>query len=143
MLKLPASFRALASRNYRLFMVGQGVSLVGTWMQQTGIQWLVYAKTGSPAMLGAVPDHVRVESFIPQAEVLPGCGAVVCHGGSGTILAALAHGLPVVCIPQGADQFANAANVERVGADFLELTAPAGEVLLAHAAVAAVQSRDD
>jgi UDP:flavonoid glycosyltransferase YjiC (YdhE family) len=69
-----------------------------------------------PAMLGAVPDHVRVENFIPQAEVLPHCGAVVCHGGSGTILAALAHGLPVVCIPQGADQFANAANVERVGA---------------------------
>lgn len=69
-----------------------------------------------PAVLGAVPDHVRVEAFIPQADVLPRCAAVVCHGGSGTVLAALAHAIPVVCIPQGADQFANAAHVERVGA---------------------------
>src|SRR5215204_3608798 len=52
--RLPASFRALASRNYRLFLLGQGVSLIGTWMQQTGIQWLVYDTTHSPAMLGAV-----------------------------------------------------------------------------------------
>lgn len=76
-----------------------------------------------PGELGAVPDHVRVESFVPQAEVLPQCAAVVCHGGSGTVLAALAHGVPVVCIPQGADQFANAINVERVGAG-LQLTNP-------------------
>ena len=69
-----------------------------------------------PTVLGGVPDHVRVEAFIPQADVLPHCAAVVCHGGSGTVLAALAHAIPVVCIPQGADQFANAANVERVGA---------------------------
>lgn len=68
---------------------------------------------GDAAALGTLPDHVRVEGFVPQAEVLPRCAAVVCHGGSGTVLAALAHAIPVVCIPQGADQFANAANVER------------------------------
>lgn len=68
-----------------------------------------------PAVLGAVPDHVQVEAFVPQADLLPRCAAVVCHGGSGTILASLAHAIPVVCMPQGADQFANAANVERVG----------------------------
>ena len=44
-------------------MVGQGVSLVGTWMQQTGIQWLVYAKTGSPAMLGAVMFFGQIPAF--------------------------------------------------------------------------------
>lgn len=69
-----------------------------------------------PGDLGPVPTHVRVEHFVPQAEVLPTCAAVVCHGGSGTLLAALAHGIPVVCVPQGADQFANAANVGRLGA---------------------------
>ena len=42
---IPASFRALASRNYRLFLTGQGVSLIGTWMQQTGIQWLVWLRS--------------------------------------------------------------------------------------------------
>jgi UDP:flavonoid glycosyltransferase YjiC (YdhE family) len=76
-----------------------------------------------PAALGDVPARVRVEEFVPQAEVLPRCAAVVCHGGSGTVLAALAHGVPVVCIPQGADQFSNAANVERCGAG-LQLLKP-------------------
>jgi MFS family permease len=61
--KLPASFRALASRNYRLFLTGQGVSLIGTWMQQTGIQWLVYVTTGSPAMLGAVMFFGQIPAF--------------------------------------------------------------------------------
>jgi MFS family permease len=63
MTRLPSSFRALASRNYRLFLTGQGVSLIGTWMQQTGIQWLVYVTTGSPAMLGAVMFFGQIPAF--------------------------------------------------------------------------------
>lgn len=71
---------------------------------------------GSPEGVGQMPGNVTVERFIPQAEVLPRCAAVVCHGGSGTVLAALAHGVPVMCLPRGADQLANAFNVARVGA---------------------------
>ena len=71
---------------------------------------------GNPSSLGAVPTNVVVERFVPQAEVLPRSAAVVCHGGSGTVLASLAHGVPLLCLPRGADQFANAANLERVGA---------------------------
>jgi UDP:flavonoid glycosyltransferase YjiC (YdhE family) len=56
-----------------------------------------------------------VTRFIPQADVLPRCGAVVSHGGSGTLLAALAHGLPSVLIPLGADQLVNAARAEELG----------------------------
>ena len=59
---------------------------------------------------------VRVERFVPQEDVLPACAAAVVHGGSGTTLAALAHGLPLVLVPQGADQFENAARVEAAGA---------------------------
>lgn len=69
-----------------------------------------------PSSIGPTPANVRVEPFVVQAELLPHCATVICHGGSGTVLAALAHAVPVVCIPQGADQFANAANVARVGA---------------------------
>ena len=69
-----------------------------------------------PAALGGVPSHVRVERFVPQADVLPACSAVVAHGGSGSTLAALAHGLPLVVVPQGADQVENAARVETAGA---------------------------
>ncbi len=46
--------RALRSRNYRLFVAGQGVSLVGTWMQQVAMSWLVYRLTGSAMLLGVV-----------------------------------------------------------------------------------------
>ena len=69
-----------------------------------------------PAVLGAQPPSVVVRSFIPQAEVLPWCDAVVCHGGSGTVLGALAHGCPLLVVPQGADQWSNAQQVCNAGA---------------------------
>jgi UDP:flavonoid glycosyltransferase YjiC (YdhE family) len=56
-----------------------------------------------------------VTRFVPQAEVLPRCRAVVSHGGSGTLVASLAHGLPSVLIPLGADQLVNAARAEELG----------------------------
>ena len=48
------TFRALRHRNYRLFFYGQLVSLIGTWMQQTAMSWLVYQITGSKLLLGVV-----------------------------------------------------------------------------------------
>lgn len=45
-------FRALKHRNFQLFIIGQLISLIGTWMQTTAQQWLVYKLTGSVAMLG-------------------------------------------------------------------------------------------
>src|SRR5262249_41436596 len=44
------------------------------------------------------------------------CAIVVCHGGAGTTLAALARGRPLVVIPQGADQFINAERAVAAGA---------------------------
>ena len=51
---LPTALRAMGHRNYRLYWTGQLISLIGTWMQSTAQQWLVYRLTGSPAMLGMV-----------------------------------------------------------------------------------------
>lgn len=68
-----------------------------------------------PAVLGAQPPNVYVERYVPQTQLLPHCAAVVSHAGSGTFLASLAEGLPQVCIPQGADQFANAEACIRGG----------------------------
>jgi MFS family permease len=51
---LNRTFRALRYRNYRLFFIGQGLSLVGTWMQQMAMAWLVYDLTKSPKFLGLV-----------------------------------------------------------------------------------------
>lgn len=69
-----------------------------------------------PTVLGDQPAHVQVERYVPQTAVLPRCDAVVSHGGSGTVLAALGLGLPQVCLPQGADQFLNAEAVSASGA---------------------------
>lgn len=46
--------RSLRHRNFRLFFIGQLVSMTGTWMQGTAQMWLVYRLTGSPALLGLV-----------------------------------------------------------------------------------------
>ena len=65
-------FRALSSRNYRLFFIGQGISLVGTWMQRIAMSWLVYRLTGSEMILGAVSflSLFPVFVFAPLAGVL-------------------------------------------------------------------------
>ncbi len=49
---LPPVIRSLRHRDYRLFVAGQLVSLVGTWMQSVAQSWLVYRMTGSAALLG-------------------------------------------------------------------------------------------
>ncbi len=60
---------------------------------------------GDESLLARQSPTVRVERFIPQSLLLPRCAAVVCHGGAGTILAALDAGLPLLLLPVGIDQF--------------------------------------
>jgi UDP:flavonoid glycosyltransferase YjiC (YdhE family) len=69
-----------------------------------------------PAALGELPSSVHVERWLPLAPLLPRCDAVLCHAGTGTTLAALVAGLPLVLTPQGADQFDNARACDRAGA---------------------------
>lgn len=80
-----------------------------------GVPALVTVGRGAP-LPERVPTGIRVERFLPQENVLPHAQAVVSHGGSGTMLGALAHGLPLVLVPQGADQFDNAALCAEAGA---------------------------
>jgi len=48
------TFRALKHRNFRLFFIGQGLSMMGTWLQQVAMGWLTYRLTGSAWLLGVV-----------------------------------------------------------------------------------------
>jgi MFS family permease len=66
------TFRALRYPNYRLFFLGQIVSLVGTWIQNLAMSWLVYRLTGSAVLLGAVSFSSLIPTFIlaPVAGVL-------------------------------------------------------------------------
>jgi UDP:flavonoid glycosyltransferase YjiC (YdhE family) len=68
-----------------------------------------------PAALGPQPPHVRIERFIPQDDLLPTCDLVISHGGSGSILGTLAHGLPSLVLPLGADQPHNAQRILTLG----------------------------
>jgi UDP:flavonoid glycosyltransferase YjiC (YdhE family) len=90
-----------------------------------------------PDELGPQPPHVHVERYVDERLVLPRCAAIVSHAGSGSVLGALAHGLPSVLLPMGADQPENAERCEALGvARVLDaLRATPGDVRDAVAAV--------
>ena len=68
----PPALRALNSRNFRLFFAGQTISLIGTWMQQVALGWLVWLLTKSPWWLGVVAFAGQIPTFFlaPVAGVL-------------------------------------------------------------------------
>jgi len=68
-----------------------------------------------PVDFGPQPGHVRIERYVPQPLLLPRCDLVVCHAGSGSVTGALAHGVPMVLLPIGADQPANAGRCAALG----------------------------
>ena len=67
-----SAIRALGNRNYRLFFGGQGISLVGTWMQNLALQWLVWQLTKNPLWLGVLGFSSQILSF----AVAPFAGVV-------------------------------------------------------------------
>ena len=59
-----STFRAFRSRNYALYFSGQSISLIGTWMQRTGVSWVVYTMTHSAIMLGITIFATQFPSFL-------------------------------------------------------------------------------
>lgn len=95
----PSRFQALLTE-----LVSEDIELVVT-----------VSELHDPAALGELPPRVHVEQWLPLAAILPRCDAVLCHAGSGTTLAALTAGLPLVLVPDGADQFINADSCQAAG----------------------------
>jgi len=62
--RLPAAFRSLKHRNFRLFFGGQLISLVGTWMQTIAQSWLIYRLTGSSVLLGLLGFVSQITIFL-------------------------------------------------------------------------------
>ncbi len=62
--RIRVAFKALRHRNLRLFFAGQGVSLVGTWMQQVAMSWLVYRMTDSALLLGLISFCSQFPAFL-------------------------------------------------------------------------------
>jgi MGT family glycosyltransferase len=118
------------------------VSLSTSYQAQIAVlQRIVEALGGMPARVVvttghavdpeaiAAPANTQVVRFVPHERLLPAAALVVTHAGLGTLMTALGHGVPVVCLPMGRDQFFNASRVEDLGA---------GRVLDADASAAAV-----
>lgn len=61
---MSSPFRALRSRNYRLFFIGQGISLIGSWMTRLATSWLVYRLTDSAFLLGLVAFAGQAPSIL-------------------------------------------------------------------------------
>jgi MFS family permease len=70
--RIRIALRALRHRNLRLFFTGQGISLVGTWMQQVAMSWLVYRLTDSALLLGVI----GFASQFPSLVMAPFAGAL-------------------------------------------------------------------
>jgi UDP:flavonoid glycosyltransferase YjiC (YdhE family) len=76
-----------------------------------------------------VPDNVEVVDFADHDRLMSGSAAVIGHGGLGTVLRALAHGVPQLLLPLGRDQAFNADRVEHLGAGVrLPTDAPPGRI---------------
>jgi len=95
-----------------------------------------------PAEFGQQPPNIQIARYIPQSAILPHCAAVISHGGSGSVIGALAHGRPMVLLPMGADQPRNAARCAELGVA-LQLDALEATPESVRAAVATVLSEPD
>lgn len=73
-------------------------------------------RNNDPDAFAPLADNVFVERYVAQSLLLPLCIATVAHGGSGSMLAALAQAVPMLLVPQGADQFDNAVRGTELGA---------------------------
>ncbi|MFI9315940.1 macrolide family glycosyltransferase [Streptomyces althioticus] len=80
-----------------------------------------------PAALGALPDNVVARRFVPQPELLSRAALFVTHGGMNSVNEALYAGVPVLVVPQGADQPQVARRVTELGAGLTVRPADATE----------------
>lgn len=108
--------RALVHRNYRLFLLGQGVSLIGTWMQQVAMSWLIYRLTGSPFLLGLM----SFASQIPNLVLSPFAGVAADRWNRRRALMvtqslAMTQSLLVVYVAYGADESNKAVVWQMIG----------------------------
>jgi MGT family glycosyltransferase len=77
----------------------------------------VLVSASQPMDLAPVPDNAAIRRFVPHAMVLPSVAVTVTHAGHGTVAASLAHGVPLVALPNPvADQPFLAATVQQLGA---------------------------
>jgi UDP:flavonoid glycosyltransferase YjiC (YdhE family) len=92
---------------------------------------VVTVKDSDRANLGRVPDGVRVAVELPLQLVMPSCAAAVNHGGGGTSLTVVTHGVPQVMTPLDPAHVVHAERISAVGAGVAHRTRPIDVTALA------------
>lgn len=77
---------------------------------------MAVGKSASPEILRDIPANCLVQPFVPQLEILPRTSLLITYGGMNSVNEALASHVPLVIVPQGADQHVIAKRVEQLGA---------------------------
>jgi UDP:flavonoid glycosyltransferase YjiC (YdhE family) len=80
------------------------------------VEVVVLVNPDDAAKLGDLPDNVRIPGPVPLHALLPTCAAVIHHGGAGSLMTALAAGVPQLSLPFFPEQRANAARLAATGA---------------------------
>ena len=125
-------------------MVLVSFTTTGLWDQSGRIRNTLEGLAGEPVRvlvsaaqsmdLGLIPDNAAIRPFVPHQQVLDGAALTITHAGHGTVAASLAHGVPLVALPNpAADQPFLAARVQGLGAG-LALDGDAGPAAIRTAA---------
>ncbi|MEV6606084.1 macrolide family glycosyltransferase [Kutzneria sp. NPDC051319] len=80
--------------------------------------WHVEMSVGrftDPADLGPLPENFVVRQWVPQASILTAASAFITHAGMGGVMEALAHGVPLIAVPQAVDQLLTGPRIEELG----------------------------
>jgi len=77
---------------------------------------LSVGKITNIAALGAIPRNFIVQDFVPQLEVLQHTALFITHGGMNSVSEALYYSVPLIVIPQSADQHLVGQRIEQLGA---------------------------
>jgi UDP:flavonoid glycosyltransferase YjiC (YdhE family) len=102
----------IAKLDPRRFLVPQVIEAI----HELDVEIVAAVSAGQRALLGDVPDGVRVVVDVPVQHLLPQCDLVVGHGGAGTVLTALHSGLPLLLVPQLPDHLGHSGRVLATGA---------------------------
>ncbi len=116
--KAPGRFRVAVTLGTVLPGRGQAIDGLVAALRDLGVE--IVATVGPGVDLAGVPPDddgplVRIVPYAPMSRLLPTCDALVFHGGSGTMMAALTEAVPMVLLPAAADQHENAARCVAAG----------------------------
>ncbi|MBW1884963.1 MAG: hypothetical protein JRJ58_15635 [Deltaproteobacteria bacterium] len=109
-------------------------------LDELDVRALVTTGPGIDPTIFDTPNDVAIRQFVPHQDVMPEADLVITHAGHGTVIRALAAGVPMICIPLGRDQYDVAARVVWRGAG-CKLSSRAGSKAISRRVASVLEDR--